>query len=135
VAATNLAKRLDAEYSSQEKYDMVSYITSKEKSKNKNTPIQFVTEGVLLNMINGDENFTKFDCIILDETHERGVNTDILMGLLKIRLNKSIEKNLKVIIMSATICSKDFETYYTIINKEKPSNFKVNYLKKKKIIF
>lgn len=42
-----------------------------------------------------------YDFIILDEVHERNINTDLLLGLMKILLKKI--SHLKLVIMSATI--------------------------------
>jgi len=53
-----------------------------------------------------DQNLTDFDVIILDECHERSVNTDILMGHLKVLAVNRPE--LKLVFMSATL---DTEKY------------------------
>lgn len=47
---------------------------------------------------------SNYDLFILDEAHERSINTDVLMAVLKLKL-ESQEKNrqFKLIIMSATI--------------------------------
>jgi len=48
---------------------------------------------------------TFYDLFVLDEAHERSINTDVLMAILKRRLSlrKKGEKAFKLIIMSATI--------------------------------
>ncbi len=48
-----------------------------------------------------DSSLKRYSMIIIDEAHERTVNTDVLLGLLKRML--VLRKALKVIIMSATI--------------------------------
>jgi len=61
---------------------------------------------MLMRYCMGDKSLYEFDVIILDECHERSVNTDILMGHLK---KLSIERpDLKLVFMSATL---DTEKY------------------------
>ena len=47
-----------------------------------NTVIKFMTDGVLLKAIAGDFLLKDYSAILLDEAHERNLNTDILIGLL-----------------------------------------------------
>ncbi|KAL2278716.1 hypothetical protein FJTKL_14274 [Diaporthe vaccinii] len=48
-----------------------------------------------------DRYLSKYSCVIVDEVHERGIDTDLVMGVLKMTLKS--RKDLKVIIMSATL--------------------------------
>lgn len=48
--------------------------------------------------------------VIVDEVHERDINTDFLLILLKMLLNKSQE--IKVVVMSATVNSEKFSQYF-----------------------
>eukprot|EP01103_Thecamoeba_quadrilineata_P019321 TRINITY_DN776_c0_g1_i6.p1 TRINITY_DN776_c0_g1~~TRINITY_DN776_c0_g1_i6.p1 ORF type:complete len:1355 (+),score=401.33 TRINITY_DN776_c0_g1_i6:191-4066(+) len=81
--------------------------------------IKFMTEGILLREIQSDFLLKKYSVIIIDEAHERSLNTDVLLGLLSriVPLRATItEENsqtdvagpLKVIIMSATLRVTDF---------------------------
>eukprot|EP00929_Paragymnodinium_shiwhaense_P074666 TRINITY_DN38221_c0_g1_i2.p1 TRINITY_DN38221_c0_g1~~TRINITY_DN38221_c0_g1_i2.p1 ORF type:complete len:1212 (-),score=332.07 TRINITY_DN38221_c0_g1_i2:149-3784(-) len=47
-----------------------------------NMRIKFMTDGILLREVQNDFLCKKYTCIIIDEAHERGVNCDILIGLL-----------------------------------------------------
>lgn len=52
----------------------------------------------------------QYNVIILDEVHERHITTDFLLGTMKELLKK--RKDLKLILMSATINLKGFSEYY-----------------------
>jgi energy-coupling factor transporter ATP-binding protein EcfA2 len=49
---------------------------------NANMKIKFMTDGILLKEISGDILLKKYSVVILDEAHERNVNTDVLLGML-----------------------------------------------------
>lgn len=55
------------------------------------TVIKFMTDGVLLRELTGDLMMSRYSIVIVDEAHERGVNTDVLIGVLS-RVVKLREK-------------------------------------------
>ncbi|KAM3561588.1 hypothetical protein MY1884_002323 [Beauveria asiatica] len=77
---------------------------------NKMTRLSFMTEQVLVNQAKKDPNFSKYACVIVDEAHERTIAADTLMALLKRALTR--RKDLRVIIMSATINAEKFTQYF-----------------------
>ncbi|XP_001356858.2 ATP-dependent DNA/RNA helicase DHX36 [Drosophila pseudoobscura] len=72
--------------------------------------ITYCTTGVLLQQLQSDPLMHSLSVLILDEIHERSVETDLLMGLLKVILPH--RPNLKVILMSATVREQDFCDYF-----------------------
>ncbi len=70
------------------------------------TRIKFVTDGMLLAEVQHDPEFRAYDTIIVDEAHERSLNIDFLLGILRKVLISRPE--LKVIITSATIDTAHF---------------------------
>ena len=57
-----------------------------------------------------DPLLKKYSVVILDEAHERTLNTDVLFGLIKDILSK--RNDLKLIVMSATMDAVKFQEYF-----------------------
>ncbi len=70
------------------------------------TYIKLMTDGILLAETQGDPLLSEYNCIIIDEAHERSLNIDFLLGYLKTLLAK--RSDLKLIITSATIDTATF---------------------------
>ncbi|XP_066921264.1 uncharacterized protein [Clytia hemisphaerica] len=85
------------------------------KKFSKQTRVHFVTEGLLLQKLKGSRD-SSYSCIIIDEAHERGRDTDLLLAHLHDIIkdsNKAYKgENLKVVVMSASINSKAFSEYF-----------------------
>jgi ATP-dependent helicase HrpA len=73
---------------------------------NPQTCIKLMTDGILLAETQGDSSLSEYNCIIVDEAHERSLNIDFLLGHLKELLAR--RKDLKLIITSATIDTATF---------------------------
>lgn len=91
------------------------------------TKIKFMTDGILLKEIGEDFLLTKYSIILLDEAHERNLNTDILVGLLsrtiKLRYKRFLENSeppLRLVIMSATLDVKVFKENPNLFTPEPP---------------
>ena len=69
-----------------------------------------MTDGILLAETQNDPYLNAYDTIIVDEAHERSLNIDFILGLLKTLLKR--RKNLKVIITSATIDTERFSAHF-----------------------
>ena len=72
--------------------------------------IKLMTDGILLAETANDRLLLNYDCIIIDEAHERSLNIDFLLGYIKNLLSK--RKDLKLIITSATINTKRFSEHF-----------------------
>jgi len=71
-----------------------------------NAFIKMMTDGILLAETQSDPFLTEYDTLIVDEAHERSLNIDFVLGILKSLLKK--RKDLKLIITSATIDTEKF---------------------------
>ncbi|PWW78131.1 P-loop containing nucleoside triphosphate hydrolase protein [Tuber magnatum] len=114
VAAVSMASRVGEELGHGGK-EKVSYQIRFEGTAGPNTAIKFMTDGILLRELSEDFLLRKYSAVIIDEAHERSINTDILIGVmsrvLKLRrelAEKDETKPLKLIIMSATLRVSDF---------------------------
>lgn len=113
VAAVSMSKRVGQEMGDYS--HVVAYQIRFEGTVDPNTAIKFMTDGVLLREAAQDIALRKYSSIIIDEAHERSVNTDILIAILsrvvKLRAEMAKEdpavKPLKLIIMSATLRIED----------------------------
>lgn len=87
------------------------YRGADEKGKSELTKILYATDGTVVARLMRDPTLKEFDVVIIDEAHERKVQIDFLLYLLKNALQ--LRKDLKVIIMSATINSDIFTDYFS----------------------
>lgn len=123
VAAISLATRVAREL----KVDLgkeVGYQIRYDSHTSDKTVIKYLTDGILLKEIESDNLLSKYSVVIIDEAHERTINTDIIIGLLtkivkfryllaknKVKYSNANErevKPLRVVIMSATMRVDEF---------------------------
>ncbi|KAI8073851.1 P-loop containing nucleoside triphosphate hydrolase protein [Gongronella butleri] len=109
VAAMSVAQRVADEMDVQLGQE-VGYNIRFEDNTSPKTFLKYLTDGMLLREAMGDPTLSRYSAIILDEAHERTLNTDILMGLLKEICKK--RKDLQVIVMSATLDAGKFQNYF-----------------------
>ena len=121
VAAISTAKRVCFEMGtgngqSIANNNLVAYQTRYETAGlGRATHVKFMTDGILLQEIQSDLLLRKYGAIVIDEAHERNLNTDVLLGLLSVALplrRKAAEEGslppLKLVVMSATLKVEDF---------------------------
>lgn len=117
ISALGLADRVSDERASPVGQE-VGYIIRGESKVSPATKITFVTTGVLLRRLqtsggSSDDvvaSLADVSHVIIDEVHERSLDTDFLLVLLRDVLKK--RKDLKLILMSATLDADVFENYF-----------------------
>lgn len=109
VAAMSVAKRVSEEMEVN-LGALVGYAIRFEDCTSKDTKIKYMTDGILLREAMTEPDLDQYSCIIMDEAHERALNTDILMGLFKKVLAR--RRDLKLIVTSATMNAKRFSDFY-----------------------
>ena len=113
VAAVSVARRV-AEETGTVLGDLVGYAIRFEDVSSASTRVKFLTDGMLLREATADANLERYGVVMIDEAHERTLQTDFLLGVLKKtqerrRLSK---KPLKLVIMSATLEADSFSKFF-----------------------
>jgi len=86
------------------------YKGSESDHRGKNPNILYATDGTIVARLLNDPDLMEFDAIIIDEAHERKIQIDFLLYLLRNVVKKRPE--FKLIIMSATINAEIFKSYF-----------------------
>ncbi|KAG7368629.1 ATP-dependent helicase HrpA [Nitzschia inconspicua] len=122
VAAMSVAKRVSEEVAAgveekgmtltqkDELGGTVGYAIRFEDCTSEDTTIKYMTDGVLLRESLNDASLNKYSCIVMDEAHERSLNSDVLFGVLrKVVARRS---DMKLIVTSATLSADTFSDYF-----------------------
>lgn len=109
IAAMSVAERVAAERCEQIG-GTVGYQVKLNAKRSRNTRLLFCTTGVLLRRLQGDSQLDSLTHILVDEVHERSVETDFLLLLL--REIATIRPSLRIILMSATLDANKFSNYF-----------------------
>lgn len=100
-----IAKQLNTTYPG-----LVGYKMRFEDKTDQSTKIKIMTDGILLQELKLDPWLSKYSVIMVDEAHERSLNIDFVLGLLKRILAE--RKEFKVIVSSATMNAEAFSEYF-----------------------
>lgn len=100
-----IAKQLGTTYPG-----LVGYKMRFEDKTDQTTKIKIMTDGILLQEMKLDPWLSKYSVIMVDEAHERSLNIDFVLGLLKRVLAE--RKEFKVIVSSATLNAEAFSDYF-----------------------
>lgn len=127
VAAVSVSERVGTELCDMK--DRVGYQIRFDTTVSKDTAIKFMTDGILLREIANDFILSRYSAIVIDEAHERSVNTDILIGMMSriVDLRAQMAKEepekyypLKLVIMSATLRIQDFTSNSRLFREGPP---------------
>nr|ODN99714.1 ATP-dependent RNA helicase DDX35 [Cryptococcus depauperatus CBS 7855] len=110
VAATSVATRVAEEVGSILGDEVGYSIRFEDLTNPTRTKIKYMTDGMLFRETMMDPLLSRYSVIMIDEAHERGAYTDLLLGLLKKIMKRRPE--LRIIVSSATIDAEDFMEYF-----------------------
>ncbi|GFS32783.1 DEA(D/H)-box RNA helicase family protein [Actinidia rufa] len=109
ISAMSVSERVAAERG-EKLGETVGYKVRLEGMKGRDTHLLFCTTGILLRRLLVDRNLKGVTHVIVDEIHERGMNEDFLLIVLKDLLPRRPE--LRLILMSATLDAELFSSYF-----------------------
>lgn len=114
MAATSVARYV-AKLMNTKLGDKVGYQIRFDKKSKRETSVNFMTDGILLRALQDDPLLKSYDFIMVDEAHERNLNIDFTLGLLKnaqrLRQEAGLDE-LKVLVSSATLEKEKFANYF-----------------------
>lgn len=123
VAAVSVAKRVSEEVAASvaelgrrplderdELGGTVGYAIRFEDCTSERTVVKYMTDGVLLRESLRDPDLNKYSAIIMDEAHERSLNTDVLFGVLRGVVKR--RSDLKLVVTSATLSADAFSDFF-----------------------
>ncbi|KAI5068622.1 hypothetical protein GOP47_0016967 [Adiantum capillus-veneris] len=109
ISAISVAERVAVERGEQ-LGESVGYKVRLEGMRGMSTRLLFCTTGILLRKLMADPDLKGVSHVIVDEIHERGMNEDFLLVVLKDLLVR--RKDLRVVLMSATLNAKLFSSFF-----------------------
>ncbi|KAF3926382.1 hypothetical protein AA313_de0203528 [Arthrobotrys entomopaga] len=114
ISAISLAKRVCEElgenaYELGGHHSLVGYSIRLEGKFTSKTRLIYATTGIVMRMLERGNNLREITHLILDEVHERSIESDFLLLVLKKLL--AVRQDLKVILMSATVDANKFSEY------------------------
>jgi ATP-dependent helicase HrpB len=108
--AARLAARRVAEERGEQLGETVGYQVRFEEVAGQRTRLRFLTEGVLTRRLLADPRLARASVVVLDEFHERHLQADLALALLK-RLQHTTRPDLKIVVMSATLDAAPLARY------------------------
>lgn len=108
LAVLGVANRV-AELRNENAGETVGYRIQLETKISNKTRLEVETEGILVRQLQSDPALEEYSVVVIDEFHERSVNTDLALAFLKEAME--LRDDLFVIVMSATIDTEKLVTY------------------------
>ena len=116
ISATSLARRVSVEMGDttplDKQHSFVGYSIRGESRKSRNTMLTYCTTGILLRRLQSDPLLSNVSIVIVDEVHERTVQSDFLFIALRRLLSIRKSGGFKVLLMSATMDSQKVSRYF-----------------------
>jgi len=109
ISAVSVAERVAAERG-EEIGESVGYKVRLEGMRSRKTQLLFCTTGILLRRLMSDPELKGVSHVVVDEIHERGMNEDFLLVVLKDLLPH--RPDLRLILMSATLNAELFSSFF-----------------------
>ncbi|EEY20942.1 pre-mRNA-splicing factor ATP-dependent RNA helicase PRP22 [Verticillium alfalfae VaMs.102] len=114
ISAISLARRVSEELGEGRgdigtPRSLVGYSIRLEANTSKETRLVFATTGIVMRMLEGSNDLREVTHLVLDEVHERSIDSDFLLIVLKKLMLR--RKDLKVVLMSATVDAERFSNY------------------------
>ena len=110
IAAISVAQRMSLEFDGTSAGENVGYTVGGGNSV-KGQRIMLMTDSSLVHMAQEDANLMKVSVLIIDEAHERSLNTDLVLGIAKL-VRKNRKEDFHVVVASATIDPKPFLDFF-----------------------
>ncbi|MFW5954302.1 MAG: ATP-dependent RNA helicase HrpA [Guyparkeria sp.] len=113
IAARNVARRLAEELDEGEGHDGRTAVGYKVRFSDQTRPesrVAVMTDGLLLAELQHDRELLRYDALIIDEAHERSLNIDFLLGVVKRLLER--RPDFRLVITSATIDPERFAEHF-----------------------
>ena len=101
IAARSVAERI-AQERGERLGDRIGYAVRFEQRVSAQTDLIVATEGILIRRLQHDPTFQETSIVVLDEFHERSLDGDLLLGMLR-RIQGELREDLRIVIMSATL--------------------------------
>ncbi|KAH7324481.1 putative ATP dependent RNA helicase [Stachybotrys elegans] len=114
ISAISLARRVSEELGENKgdlgtNRSLIGYSIRLEANTSKETRLVYATTGIVMRMLEGSNDLREVTHLVLDEVHERSIDSDFLLIVLKRLLTN--RKDLKVVLMSATVDAERFSNY------------------------
>lgn len=90
--------------------DEVGYHVRFERQAGPHTRILAVTPGLLPRFLSGDPFLETYGVVIFDEFHERGLDNDLALGLVRL-IQQTVRPDLRIVVMSATLAVENVAAY------------------------
>lgn len=109
ISAVSVAERVAAERG-EALGQTAGYQIRFESESSRSTRLLFCTTGILLRRVQGDPHLDGVSHIVVDEVHERSIDTDFLLIILRDLM--ASRPDLRIVLMSATLNSQMFSDYF-----------------------